>query len=50
MKKVEMTRDYVFRVNGRAFIKYEEGQTYRRVPEVQVRAILKAGAGKIADE
>lgn len=49
MKTVEMVRDFSYRAKARVFIQYLGGTTYERVPEVVVRAILEAGAGKIVD-
>lgn len=45
-----MHRDFSFRVNARAFVQYRGGVTYRRVPEMQARAIVDAGAGAIVDD
>lgn len=45
-----MRQDYSFRASGRAFIQYRAGAIYRRVPEVQARAIVAAGAGEIVEE
>lgn len=45
-----MSRDYSFRAGRRVFIQYRGGEIYRRVPEAQVRAIVKAGAGEIVEE
>lgn len=47
MKTVKMLSDYVFRVNGQAFVQYVAGREYQRVPELQARAIVAAKAGKI---
>lgn len=50
MKTVSVNRDYSFRAGARVFIQYRAGETYRRVPEVQARAIVAAGAGEIVTE
>jgi hypothetical protein len=47
VKSVEVVRDYGFRVSAKVIIQYKGGETYHRVPEAQVRAIVDAGAGKI---
>ncbi|UEM17341.1 hypothetical protein J4G43_025765 [Bradyrhizobium barranii subsp. barranii] len=47
MKTVSVHRDYPFRAGARVFVQYRAGKTYRRVPEVQARAIVAAGAGQI---
>ncbi|MCK1684247.1 hypothetical protein IVA87_33895 [Bradyrhizobium sp. 147] len=50
MKTVAVHRDYSFRAAARVFVQYRAGETYRRVPEVQARAIVAAGAGEIVEE
>lgn len=50
MKTVAVSRDYAFRVNSRTFVQYCAGVEYKRVPEVQVRAIVAAKAGKVIKE
>jgi hypothetical protein len=49
VKDIEMQRDHHFRVRASAFVHYKAGQTYRRVPEVAVRSIVAAGAGRVVD-
>lgn len=44
-----MRRDFDFRLNARAHVYYRQGKTYVRVPEVQARAIVAAGAGEIVN-
>lgn len=50
MKTVDVHRDVSIRVNARAFVQYRGGVTYRRVPEMQARAIVAAGAGAIVGD
>lgn len=50
MKTIAVHRDYSFRASARAFVQYRAGVTYRRVPEVQARAIVAAGAGDVVEE
>lgn len=50
MKTVEVNRDFTYKVRNTFQIAYRAGVTYQRVPEAQVRAILRAGAGKIAQQ
>jgi hypothetical protein len=50
VKTVAVSRDYAFRVNGRTFVQYRAGVEYRRVPEVQARAIVAAEAGEIVKD
>lgn len=50
MKTVRMERDFNYRAKARVFVKYLGGNTYRRVPEMAVRAIKEARAGQIVEE
>lgn len=50
MKTIEMIRDHQFRVCATVHVQYRAGVIYKRVPEVQVRDIVAAGAGRIVDE
>ena len=50
MKTVRLDRDYSFRAGAKVVVQYLGGNVYRRVPEVQVRAIVAAGAGAIVDD
>jgi hypothetical protein len=50
MKTVTMRRDFDYRPRRGVIIAYRAWQTYRRVPEAAVRAILSAKAGEIHDD
>ncbi|WP_271572531.1 hypothetical protein [Bradyrhizobium sp. CCBAU 11386] len=50
MKTIVMRRDYSYRAARAVVVQYRAGETYRRVPEVQARAIIAAGAGEIVTE
>lgn len=47
MKTVTMTADFDYRPKVGVIIAYIGGQTYQRVPEAAVAAIVKAEAGTI---
>jgi hypothetical protein len=49
MKTIRMERDFSYRATSRAFVQYLGGQTYQRVPEAAVRAIVSARAGEVVD-
>jgi len=48
MKTITMARDFAYVPRPQVTIQYLAGRTYQRVPEAAVRAIISAGAGKIA--
>lgn len=50
MKNIQMFRNFNFRVGERVWIKFYANETYHRVTEAAAKAIIEAGAGKIADE
>lgn len=50
MKTVAVVEDYSFRVNGQTFVQYRAGVEYKRVPEIQARAIVAAKAGKVVKD
>lgn len=50
MKTILICSDYLFRVNGHTFVQYRAGVEYKRVPEIQVRAIVAAKAGKVVKD
>jgi hypothetical protein len=49
MKTVEMIREFSYCPFRQVTLQYRAGQTYSRVPEAAVAAILKAGAGKVVN-
>jgi hypothetical protein len=50
VKTVTMRCDFDYRPRRGVIIAYRAGQTYRRVPEAAVRAIVEAQAGEIDGE
>lgn len=47
MKTVEMFRDFNYTPHPAQTIAYKSGQTYERVPEAAVRAIILDDAGRV---
>lgn len=47
MKTITMLRDFDYHANRWITIAYKSGETYRKVPEAAVRAILAAKAGEV---
>lgn len=50
MKTVRMIRDYPYRAKRGVVVQYLGNNTYPRVPEAAVRAIVTASAGEIVDD
>ena len=50
MKMVRMLQRFAYRAKARVVVLYLGGETYRRVPEAAVRAILAARAGEIVEQ
>ena len=50
MKTIAVSRDFNYRPKRHVVVKYIGGETYRRVPEAAVRAIVDAGAGRIVTD
>lgn len=50
MRSVAVSADYQFRISRNRRVQYRAGETYRRVPEMQARAIKAAGCGEFIDE
>lgn len=50
LKTVDVSKDYQFKLGPHSHVQYRAGITYKRVPEIQAQAIIKAKAGRLVEE